>query len=97
MADSYFRGTSAIREVLTRAKPPAEWTRKFKPHQERLILRRTDFDVVKRWPKAAEIVGFQFRSDGLYYAGLHLYPDTGPGRYVHADKPTQTDIEQVRP
>lgn len=92
MAESYFRGMRAIEDVLKRLKPLADWTLKFKPEQQHLALKRTDLDVIRRWPRAAGVVGFAVRESGVFYRSLKLYPDTGPGRYEKRAEVIQESI-----
>lgn len=55
--ESPFRGIRGIEEIVARMTPLMDWTKQFKPEQKSLRLSRTDYDLVKRWPKAANVLG----------------------------------------
>lgn len=79
---SPFRGYASIREVVERMGPMGVWMEKFKPECKHLTLKRRDFDLLERWPKAAALFEIQKTPDGgLYWKSFRLYPDTGPSRY----------------
>jgi predicted secreted Zn-dependent protease len=88
-----FRGTKAIEEVIARMTSLVEWTRKFKPQQEFLRLRRTDLDLIIRWPRAAELHGIVVNESGVWFKGLRLIPDKSEPRYNRPPAPVQSDIE----
>lgn len=95
MAETAFRGYASIGEVMKRMTKLIEWTRQFKPQQQHMTLQRTDYDLIKRWPKAAAAHGISVVDNGreLWYRGLELTYDGGPRRYERPPTPVQTDIE----
>lgn len=93
MADKAFRGYWAIKEVIDRMKPLADWTKRFKPNQRHPTLPRKDYDLIRRWPKAADIHEVTVVGSEVWYHGLELTYDGGPRRYEKLAAPMQTDIE----
>jgi len=94
MADApSFRGYWSIKEVLDRMQPLAEWTRKFKPNQRHLTLPRKDYDLIRRWPKAAHIHQIEVVGSEVWFHEFELTYDGGPRRYEKPALPVQTDIE----
>ena len=91
-----FRGYWSIKEALERMAPLAEWTKKFKPQQRHLTLLRKDYDLIRRWPKAAHIHQIEVVGDEVWYQGLELTYDSGPKRYGKAEKPVQSDLADDR-
>lgn len=51
--ESSFRGIQGIRQIKARMGPLTAWYKKFKPNVHELILDRADYDLIARWPKAA--------------------------------------------
>ncbi len=98
MAESNFRGYASIGEVMQRMTKLVEWTRQFKPNQQHMTLQRKDYDLIKRWPKAAGAHGIAVVDKGreLWYRGLELTYDGGPRRYEKQTVPQQVDIEHER-
>lgn len=83
---------------MQRMTPLADWTKKFKPEQQCLRLPRKDYDLIKRWPKAAGTFGITVLRGGqggveIWWRGLELTYATGQGRYEKIVAPTQTDVE----
>jgi hypothetical protein len=75
-ADSPFRGYSSIAEIVTRLRPLAEFYLSHKPDTLSLTLARRDFDLIRRWPQAAEMHGFAVAQDGgLTWHGFVLLGD----------------------
>jgi hypothetical protein len=96
MADApSFRGYWAIREVVERLAPLAEWTKRFKPNQQHLTLQRKDYDLILRWPKAAHVNDVTVINGEAWYHGLELTYDGGPRRYQPPVLPRQVDVEDV--
>jgi hypothetical protein len=63
-------------------EPVANWMEKFKPSVKEITLKRADYDLIKRWPKAAELLHFRQAPDGtLRYKGFTLKFDKKPPRY----------------
>lgn len=91
-AISSFRGIQGIREIKARMNTLVEFYRKFRPDVNELVCSRKDYDLVARWPKAANVEGFLISDSGIYYEGLRLTYDTGQGRYDKAQAPEQTVI-----
>jgi hypothetical protein len=86
---SSFRGIQGIREIRARIKPLVAWTKQFKPEQRTLTVKREDFDLIVRWPKAANAEEFVISQNGIYYDGFQLNFASGPGRYETHPKSTQ--------
>jgi hypothetical protein len=79
---SYFRGYHAIKEVTEYLEPLAQWMRKHKPDVGVITLKRQDFDLLKRWPKAAQMFQVSQSPEGeLTYLGFKLKFDKKPPRY----------------
>lgn len=96
MADSLFRGYRGIEEIKTRMTPLMEWTKQFKPQQMHLTLSRKDYDLIKRWPKAAHCLEIEVLSTGeIWWRGLQLVYDSGMGRYAKLQEPIQLDVERI--
>lgn len=96
---SPFRGYASIREVAARVDRLVAWWRE----QATILgagrdgvwitIKRTDYDLIKRWPKAGKMLNFDYASDGsVWYRGFRLRPDTGAGRYEKQDIPTTETI-----
>jgi hypothetical protein len=90
-----FRGYWAIREVVERLWPLADWTRQFKPNQRHLTIRRKDYDLIMRWPKAAHVNQIEVMNGEAWYHGLELTYDGGPRRYQPPAQPQQVDVEEL--
>lgn len=95
MAEKTFRGYWAIKEVLDRMQPLAEWTKQFKPQQRHLTLERKDYDLIRRWPKAAHIHGIECVGPETWFHEFELTYDGGPRRYVQPAVPIQVDVEDA--
>jgi len=95
MTDSLFRGYRSIEEVRKRAEPLADWIKRHKPDQTYLTLQKKDYDLVVRWPKAAHAHEIEVTQSGVWFRGLQLTYDGGPGRYQKLEGPKQVDIEEV--
>lgn len=93
MAEATFRGYWAIKELIERLEPLTEWTKQFKPAQRHITLARKDYDLVRRWPKAAHIHQIECVGPETWYHGYELTYDGGPRRYRPPPPPEQTDIE----
>ena len=78
---SYFRGYHSIKEVVDYMAPLADWMRQNKPSNKELTLKGPDFDLIKRWPKAAGMFEIQEINGALHYKGFTLKRDKKPGRY----------------
>jgi hypothetical protein len=87
-----FRGIQGIREIRVRIKPIVEWTKRFKPEQRTLTLERKDFDLIARWPKAANAEEFVISHNGIFYDGLQLKYSSGHGRYETRPQIAQEDF-----
>lgn len=93
MTDSVFRGYRGIDEIIQRMQPLVDWTKKFKPEQQCLRLERKDYDLIKRWPKAAHCHGIDVVGNEIWWQGLELVYDSGMSRYAKLSSPVQADIE----
>jgi hypothetical protein len=78
---SIFRGYHAIKEVVEYMAPLAEWMARHKPEIKELTLKGPDFDLLKRWPKAAGMFDVSQFNGELSYKGFHLKRDKKPFRY----------------
>ena len=90
---SSFRGIQGIRDIKRKMSALVDFYQKFRPDVQELALSRSDYDLITRWPKAAQIEGFSITDNGVFYAGLRLTFDTGSGRYDKRSKPSQGVIE----
>ena len=95
MTDSLFRGYRGIEEIVRRMTPLHQWTRGFKPDQKHLRLHRRDYDLIKRWPKAAHCHDIIVMENGeVWWHGLELVYDQGLSRYAKLKMPEQLDVEK---
>lgn len=92
MSDSPFRGLQGIPEIKARILSLISFYEKQKPDIQELCLNRNDYDLIARWPRAANCEGFVISHDGIFYKGFRLTFDTGEGRYQKSEKPKQTVI-----
>lgn len=90
---SSFRGIQGIREIKARLLPLLEWYRQFKPEVSELVCEREDYDLIARWPKAANVEGFDVTDNGIFFKGMRLTFATGEGRYEKRQGPQQAVIE----
>jgi len=90
---SSFRGIQGIREIKARMNSLVEYYRKFRPDVNELVCSRKDYDLIARWPKAANVEGFLISDSGIFYEGLRLTYDTGQGRYDKTQAPEQAVIQ----
>lgn len=88
-----FRGIQGIREIKARLLPLAQWYAKFKPEVTELVCERTDYDLIARWPKAANVEEFDVTDNGVFFKGMRLTFATGQGRYEKKTGPQQAVIE----
>lgn len=96
MADRVSQGYRLIEDIMKRVRPLAEWTRQFKPEQLHLTLTRNDYDILKRWPKAAHTHGVDVvNGSEVWFRGLELTYDGGPRRYIKLPTPVQADLEDT--
>ena len=89
---SSFRGIQGIREIKARMTTLVAYYAKFRPDVQELVCSRKDYDLIARWPKAANVEGFLISDAGIFYEGLRLTYDTGQGRYDKRQAPEQTVI-----
>lgn len=92
MSDS-FRGIKGIRDIKARMVELVAWYEKFKPEVQELVCERADYDLIARWPKAADAEGFIISHNGIFYKGMRLTYDTGRGRYDKRKAPEQMVIQ----
>ncbi|HEY4355630.1 MAG TPA: hypothetical protein VGN16_07790 [Acidobacteriaceae bacterium] len=90
---SSFRGIQGIRDIKARMGELVKFYRKFKPGVVELICSRDDYDLIARWPRAANVEGFSVTDNGIFYEGLRLTFDTGQGRYEKPATPEQVVIQ----
>jgi hypothetical protein len=84
--ESTFRGFWSIAEVRERTVRFADWLQKFKLDCHEITLARKDFDLIRRWPKAAQLNEFTITDESVTFKGFKLKPAKGEGRYEHADQ-----------
>lgn len=89
---SSFRGIQGIREIKTRMQALVKWYAQFKPDVTELVIERKDYDLIERWPKAANVEGFDVTDNGIFFSGMRLTYTTGQGRYDKQQGPQQTVI-----
>lgn len=87
-----FRGIQGIREIKSRISRLAQWNKKFRPDIRTLTLARKDFDLIARWPKAAQVEGFDVTHNGVFFDGFQLNYSSGEGRYETRAAVTQEDF-----
>jgi hypothetical protein len=90
---SAFRGSKAIQDVIERMKPLAEWYERFKPEVRELVVERTDYDLIARWPRAAHALDIEVTHNGSFWKRFQLAYDSGEGRYLKPPEPEQASIE----
>jgi hypothetical protein len=82
-AESTFRGYWSIKEVTDNMDRLANWMVANKPECGVMTLQRKDYDLLKRWPKAAQVLNVTFAESGEpCYRGFELHYDNKPPRYV---------------
>ncbi len=80
-ANQTFRGYHSITEVVERMATLADWMQANKPACRAITLRRSDLDLLQRWPKAAALHQI-FTNEGVtYWRGFTLRADKSPPRY----------------
>jgi len=84
---STFRGYHAITEVVERMKPLAEWLDTNRKDCGVLTVRRRDLDLLRRWPKAADLFGIYTIGEKTWWRGFELRPDNSPHRYPNKANP----------
>jgi hypothetical protein len=95
MTDSLLRGYRGIGEIIEKMRPLMEWTRQFNPGQQHLRLARKDYDLIRRWPKAAHCHEITVLESGeIWWRGLELVYDSGLSRYAKLKAPEQLDVEK---
>lgn len=81
-ATSHFRGYHSIKEIVDYMEPLGEWMKKYKPDSRELTLKGPDFDLIKRWPKAASMFHIRQNEAGeLSWDVFRLKRDKKPPRY----------------
>lgn len=97
MTDTITRGFRGIQEIVQRMTPLMEWTKQFKPEQMHLVLARKDYDLIKRYRKAAAAHDIHvINGTEVWWRGLELVYDNGQTRYPKVKKHSpQVDIEDV--
>ena len=95
MTDSITRGYRGIEEIVKRMAPLMEWTKQFKPEQMHLRLARHDYDLIKRYRKAAAAHDIHvINGREIWWNGLELVYDSGQARYpIKKPQPIQADID----
>lgn len=89
---SSFRGIQGIRDIKARMATLVAWYEKHKPEVRELVVERTDYDLIERWPKAASVEEFDVTDNGIFFKGMRLTYTTGQGRYEKPTGPEQTVI-----
>lgn len=95
---SPFRGYAGIREITGRMDRLAQWWNEQAlmlgaDHVgKKLTIKRTEYDLIRRWPKAGKLLGIDYNNGYAWYRGFRIAPDSGPGRYEKHDEPTTVEI-----
>lgn len=89
---SSFRGIQGIREIKARMNTLVAWYEKHKPEVRELVIERKDYDLIERWPKAANVEEFNVTDNGIFFKGMRLTYTTGQGRYEKPKGPEQAVI-----
>jgi hypothetical protein len=79
--ESTFRGMRGIEEVTQKMAKLVEFYKQNKPTVTTITLARTDYDLINRWPKAANVCGFDVTHNGIFFKGFELKPHVGAPRY----------------
>lgn len=83
---SYFRGLRGIQEIRDdKLRRLAEWLKANRPSCRQLTLKRKDYDLIARYPKAAGLAGFTVSDGSIFYDGFELRWDRSPGRYAPSE------------
>lgn len=75
------RGYWSIKEVVDRLKPLAQWYEQHKPNVRQITTDGSDYDLIARWQKAAEQLGFTVTKEGVMFGIYTLKRDNAPARY----------------
>jgi hypothetical protein len=81
IAISTFRGYRAIAELIERMQPYAEWMNRNRPDYKVLTVQRRDLDLVRRWPRAAGVLGIFTTNGSTLWRGFELRADKTATRY----------------
>jgi hypothetical protein len=95
MADSLFRGYRSIEDVRKRLEPLVAFQKQHKPDQPYITLAKKDYDLIVRWPRASHAHEIEVTQTGVWFRGLQLTYDGGPGRYQKPQGPQQVDFEEI--
>lgn len=80
--ESYFRGLRGIQEIRDdKLRRLAEWMKANRPTCTTITLKRKDYDLIARYPKAASLAGFTVQDGVVTYEGFTLHWDKTPERY----------------
>jgi hypothetical protein len=90
--ESPYRGIQSIREAKARMIRLIAWYSKHKPEITELCVSRADYDLIARWPRAADVEGFVVNHNGIFYEGMRLKYDAVIGRYDKGDAHKQVVI-----
>jgi hypothetical protein len=92
--DSPFRGYRSIEDFVRerRLDEFANWLKEYKPNCHEITVDRSHYDLVRRWPRAAGMLGFVTTPEATFYRGFRLKPDRSRGRYRGPPAPEQTNI-----
>lgn len=92
-ATNSFRGIRGIEEIAVKMAKLVDYLTRYRPDVKQLILSRPDYDLVARWPKAANVLGFDVTHNGIFYKGFQLTFNTEHGRYQPQPEAHQAVIE----
>ncbi len=79
------RGYSLIGDLAVRMVRLAEFLTENRHDSVRITIKRADWDLLRRWPRAAADHGFLVTRDLITWRGFQVSPDNGPGRYEKED------------
>jgi hypothetical protein len=88
---SPFRGYKSIEEVREKVQNLDEWLRTAGKESAPITMLAKDFDLVKRWPKAAELHGFRVAGEEVTFKGRMLRRANGERRYQER-RPKTTEV-----
>lgn len=92
---SSFRGIQGIREIKARMATLVAWYEKHKPEVRELVIDRKDYDLIERWPKAADVEGLCRDRQRRFLQGHAPYLHHRPGPLREAPRP-RTNGDHMR-
>src|SRR6185312_6136350 len=88
--ECYFRGLFGIEASRDdKLKRLSEWLKANRPSCKQITLKRKDYDLIARYPKAAGLAGFTVSDGAISYDGFDLRCDRSPQRYQQPNAPSE--------